>query len=71
MGEDVRQQGNTSRLVRGIPELVTYVSSFTTLLPGDAILTGTPAGVGPMADGDVVSVEIDGLGVLSNPVTSA
>jgi 5-carboxymethyl-2-hydroxymuconate delta-isomerase len=67
----VRQQGNTSRLVRGIPELVTYVSSFTTLLPGDVILTGTPAGVGPMADGDVVSVEIDGLGVLSNPVTSA
>ena len=71
VGEDVRQQGNTSRLVRGIPELVTYVSSFTTLLPGDVILTGTPAGVGPMADGDVVSVEIDGLGVLSNPVTAA
>ena len=42
-----------------------------TLLPGDVILTGTPAGVGPMADGDVVSIEIDGLGVLSNPVVGA
>lgn len=71
LGEDVRQRGNTSQLIRGIPELVTYISSFTTLLPGDVILTGTPAGVGPMADGDVVSVEIDGLGVLSNPVTTA
>ena len=67
----MRQQGNTSQLVRGIPELVTYISSFATLLPGDVILTGTPAGVGPMADGDVVSVEVDGLGVLSNPVTAA
>ena len=71
VGEEVRQQGNTSQLVRGIPELVTYISSFATLLPGDVILTGTPAGVGPMVDGDVVSVEIDGLGVLSNPVTAA
>ena len=71
VGEDVRQRGNTSQMLRGIPELVTYISSFATLLPGDVILTGTPAGVGPMVDGDVVSVEIDGLGVLSNPVTAA
>ena len=71
LGDEVLQRGNTAQMVRGISDLVTYISSFTTLLPGDVILTGTPAGVGPMADGDVVSVEIDGLGVLSNPVTSA
>ena len=58
-------------MVRGIVELVSYISSFTTLLPGDLILTGTPAGVGAMEPGDTVSVEIDGLGVLSNPVADA
>ncbi|MHA6511507.1 fumarylacetoacetate hydrolase family protein [Tessaracoccus sp. Z1128] len=71
LGDEVRQQGSTSQMVRGIVELVTYISSFTTLLPGDLILTGTPAGVGSMVPGDVVSVEIDGLGVLSNPVADA
>ena len=71
LGEQVRQQGNTSQLVRGIAELVVHISATMTLLPGDVILTGTPAGVGPMADGDVVSIEIDGLGVLSNPVVGA
>lgn len=68
LGDELRQQANTSQMVHGIPELVADISAFTTLLPGDVILTGTPAGVGPMADGDVVSIEIDGLGVLSNPV---
>ncbi len=71
LGDDVRQSGNTSQMVRGITELVTTISAFTTLLPGDVILTGTPAGVGAMADGDTVTVEIDGLGSLSNPVASA
>lgn len=71
LGEEIRQSGNTSQMVRGIAELVVHVSSFTTLLPGDVILTGTPAGVGAMADGDVVTVEIDGLGALSNPVAGA
>lgn len=71
LGDEVRQSGNTSQMVRGIAELVEFISSFTTLLPGDVILTGTPAGVGAMADGDVVHVEIDGLGTLSNPVAAS
>jgi 2-keto-4-pentenoate hydratase/2-oxohepta-3-ene-1,7-dioic acid hydratase in catechol pathway len=47
---------------------VAYISSYTTLLPGDVILTGTPSGVGPMLPGQVVSIEIEGIGTLSNPV---
>ena len=50
--------------------LVAYVSRMMTLLPGDIILTGTPAGVGPLAAGDVVEVEIEGVGVLRNRVAS-
>ena len=45
-----------------------YISSYTTLLPGDVILTGTPAGVGPMLPGTEVSIEIEGIGTLTNPV---
>lgn len=71
LNDEVRQQGSTSQMVRGIAELVSYISSFTTLLPGDLILTGTPAGVGAMEPGDRVTVEIDGLGALSNPVADA
>jgi len=48
--------------------LVAYISSVMTLLPGDVILTGTPAGVSPLEPGDVVEIEIEGLGVLRNPV---
>ncbi|MCC2593150.1 fumarylacetoacetate hydrolase family protein [Tessaracoccus sp. OS52] len=70
LNDEVRQQGNTSQMVRGITELVTFITSFTTLLPGDVILTGTPAGVGVMADGDVVHIDIDGFGTLSNPVAA-
>lgn len=69
LNDDVRQDGSTSQMVRGIAELVSFISGFTTLLPGDVILTGTPAGVGSMADGDTVHVSIDGLGTLSNPVS--
>jgi 2-keto-4-pentenoate hydratase/2-oxohepta-3-ene-1,7-dioic acid hydratase in catechol pathway len=57
-------------LLRGIPELIAYVSAFMTLLPGDVILTGTPAGVGPIEVGDSVTVEIEGIGVLANRVVS-
>lgn len=71
LGDEVRQSGSTSEMVRGIAELVSYISAFTTLLPGDVILTGTPAGVGAMEPGDVVHVEIEGLGTLSNPVADA
>ncbi|MCW2810171.1 MAG: fumarylacetoacetate hydrolase family protein [Friedmanniella sp.] len=68
---ELRQDGNTRDLVRSIPDLVAYISSFTTLLPGDVILTGTPAGVGPMLVGQEVSIEIEGIGTLLNPVASA
>jgi 2-keto-4-pentenoate hydratase/2-oxohepta-3-ene-1,7-dioic acid hydratase in catechol pathway len=63
-----RQDGNTKDMVFTIPELVAYISSYTTLLPGDVILTGTPSGVGPMVPGQVVSIEIEGIGTLTNPV---
>ncbi|MFP5335275.1 MAG: fumarylacetoacetate hydrolase family protein [Actinomycetes bacterium] len=62
------QDGRTSALVFDVAELVSYVSAAFTLLPGDVILTGTPAGVGPLAPGQRVEVEVEGIGVLSNPV---
>ncbi len=65
----VRQMTSTHDMLFSAAQLVAFVSSVMTLLPGDVLLTGTPAGAGPLADGDVVEVEIDGLGVLRNPVT--
>jgi 2-keto-4-pentenoate hydratase/2-oxohepta-3-ene-1,7-dioic acid hydratase in catechol pathway len=65
---ELRQDGNTKDLIFTIPELVAYISSYTTLLPGDVILTGTPSGVGPMLPGQVVSIDIEGVGNLTNPV---
>ena len=65
---EVRQAGQTSDMVFGVATLIEYVTTFMTLLPGDVILTGTPEGVGPLAAGDVVEVEVDGIGTLSNPV---
>ncbi|PID54142.1 MAG: 2-hydroxyhepta-2,4-diene-1,7-dioate isomerase [Micrococcales bacterium] len=64
----LHQDGNTRDLVFGIEDLVEYVSAAFTLLPGDVILTGTPAGVGPIEDGQVVEVEIEGIGALRNRV---
>ena len=66
-GEE-RQHGSTAQMVRPITDLVVYISSFTTLLPGDVILTGTPEGVGPLLPGQTVEVEIDGIGTLTNSV---
>jgi len=66
-----RQDSTTANMVHGIAELVSFVSSFATLLPGDVILTGTPEGVGRIVPGDVVTIEIDGIGSLSNPVVAA
>ncbi len=63
-----RQHGSTSLMLRDITELVVYISSFTTLLPGDVILTGTPAGVGELLPGHEVSVTVDGIGTLTNQV---
>ncbi|WP_427891060.1 fumarylacetoacetate hydrolase family protein [Kribbella sp. GL6] len=63
-----RQDGRTSQFIFDIPEVLAYITSFTTLLPGDVVLTGTPAGVGPMLPGDEVSVSIEGIGTLTNKV---
>jgi 2-keto-4-pentenoate hydratase/2-oxohepta-3-ene-1,7-dioic acid hydratase in catechol pathway len=65
---DVRQSARTSQMAFGPAVLVQFVSRVMTLLPGDVILTGTPAGVGPLHVGDRVEVEIEGLGVLTNEV---
>jgi 2-keto-4-pentenoate hydratase/2-oxohepta-3-ene-1,7-dioic acid hydratase in catechol pathway len=64
----VRQQGHTRDLIHGIADLVEFLSSVMTLLPGDLILTGTPAGVGPIAAGDEVTCAVSGVGRLTNPV---
>jgi 2-keto-4-pentenoate hydratase/2-oxohepta-3-ene-1,7-dioic acid hydratase in catechol pathway len=64
------QDGRTSDLVHKVTELVVHVSAAFTLLPGDVILTGTPAGVGPLAAGNRVEVEVEGIGTLSNPVVT-
>ncbi|TDE32229.1 fumarylacetoacetate hydrolase family protein [Actinomadura sp. 6K520] len=65
---EVRQDSRTSHLLHDVPALVEYVSQVMTLLPGDVILTGTPAGVGPLDIGDEVTVTIDGVGSLTNRV---
>ena len=65
----VRQQSGTDQLIFDAGYLVWFVSRVMTLLPGDIISTGTPAGIGPLAAGDVVEREVEGVGVLRNPVT--
>lgn len=65
---ETRQSGRTSQMVFDVAYLVSYVSEVFTLLPGDVILTGTPAGVGPLNHRDVVEVGIEEIGVLRNPV---
>lgn len=64
----LRQMASTREMIFSIPQLVAYISSVMTLLPGDVILTGTPAGVNTLAPGDEVEISIDGLGTLKNPV---
>src|SRR5215510_82699 len=70
VNEEVRQLGRTKDMVFDPATLVSYVSHVMTLLPGDVILTGTPSGVGPLTEGDLVTVSIDGLGTLANRVSS-
>jgi 2-keto-4-pentenoate hydratase/2-oxohepta-3-ene-1,7-dioic acid hydratase in catechol pathway len=67
---DVKQDGRTSQIVHRVPALISYITACMTLLPGDVVLTGTPAGVGPMEVGDEVSVEIERIGRLTNPVVA-
>ncbi|MCK8610180.1 fumarylacetoacetate hydrolase family protein [Agromyces sp. C10] len=66
-----RQEARLADMVHSIPAIIAYASNVFTLLPGDVILTGTPAGVGPITTGDTVEVSISGLGSLANPVRSA
>ena len=64
---EIVQDGHTSDMVHGVAELISHASKAFTLLPGDVILTGTPAGVGPVEVGQRVDVEIGDIGLLSNP----
>ena len=67
---EVKQHTNTDDLIFSVAQLIAYISEAITLLPGDAIMTGTPSGVGPVQPGDVVEIEISGVGVLRNPVVA-
>jgi len=65
----VRQSSSTRELIFPIPLLVAVISSIMTLLPGDIISTGTPSGIGPLNAGDQVTIRVQGVGELTNPVT--
>ena len=65
---EVRQHARTRELLWDVPSLIEYISSVMTLLPGDVLLTGTPEGVGPLTDGDEVSVTVESIGTLTNKV---
>jgi 2-keto-4-pentenoate hydratase/2-oxohepta-3-ene-1,7-dioic acid hydratase in catechol pathway len=67
----VRQDSRTSLLLHNVPTLISYVSQVMTLLPGDVILTGTPAGIGPLEVDDEVEVTIESIGTLTNRVVAA
>jgi 2-keto-4-pentenoate hydratase/2-oxohepta-3-ene-1,7-dioic acid hydratase in catechol pathway len=68
---EVRQRACISQMVFSPSELIAYASTIMTLEPGDAIMTGTPEGVGPLAAGDVVDVQVEGVGILRSPVRSS
>jgi 2-keto-4-pentenoate hydratase/2-oxohepta-3-ene-1,7-dioic acid hydratase in catechol pathway len=65
---EVKQKSNTADLVFSVSTLVSYISQAITLRPGDVIITGTPQGIGPMLPGDLVEIEIEGIGILRNLV---
>lgn len=65
---ELRQMASTREMIFSIPQLITYITSIMTLEPGDLILTGTPAGIGPLAGGDEIEISIEGIGVLRNRV---
>src|SRR5690606_3513244 len=68
VGDELRQEANTADLVLDIPGMIEMASAVMTLHPGDIIATGTPAGVGPVRDGDVIHIHIDRVGEMSVPV---
>jgi len=65
---EMRQMASSREMVFTIPQLIAYISSVMTLQPGDVILTGTPAGISPLEEGDTVEVSVEGIGELRNPV---
>uniref|UniRef100_A0A7C3V606 FAA hydrolase family protein n=1 Tax=Desulfobacca acetoxidans TaxID=60893 RepID=A0A7C3V606_9BACT len=67
---ELRQHASTSTMVFGVRRLIAFISQVMTLLPGDVIATGTPAGIGPMRPGDVVEVRVEGIGALRNLVVA-
>lgn len=69
--DEARQKGRTSALAFPVAHVIRYISQAMTLEPGDLIATGTPAGVGPLFDGDVCEVEVEGVGILRNTVRAA
>jgi 2-keto-4-pentenoate hydratase/2-oxohepta-3-ene-1,7-dioic acid hydratase in catechol pathway len=68
---EVKQSSNTEHLIFDVPTLIAFISGVMTLLPGDVIMTGTPAGVGPLRPGDRIEVEVEGVGTLANEVAAA
>lgn len=68
---ELRQRARTADMIFAVPEALAFISSIMTLLPGDLVAMGTPAGVGPLEPGDEVEVRIDGIGRLRNPVVAA
>jgi 2-keto-4-pentenoate hydratase/2-oxohepta-3-ene-1,7-dioic acid hydratase in catechol pathway len=68
LDDEVKQDGHTSDMVHSVAAQIEFISAIMTLLPGDIILTGTPAGVGQMVAGQTVSVTVEGIGTLTNPV---
>jgi 2-keto-4-pentenoate hydratase/2-oxohepta-3-ene-1,7-dioic acid hydratase in catechol pathway len=70
VNDELRQMGSTRDMVFSVRNLIAYASSIMTLEPGDVLLTGTPAGIGPLQPGDIVEVTVEGLGTLTNPVAA-
>jgi len=66
---DVKQEGDLNQMIWKVPEMISYLSDYFTLAAGDVILSGTPAGVGPVTKGDVMELSIEGLGSMTVPVT--
>ena len=67
----VKQDSNSNQMIKSVPEIIEWVSQAFTLLPGDVISTGSPAGTAQMVPGDEIEIEIPGLGSLKNPVVKA
>ncbi|MDP6935557.1 MAG: fumarylacetoacetate hydrolase family protein [Myxococcota bacterium] len=71
VNDELRQDGRTSEMIFGVAELLSFISGIMTLFPGDLVSTGTPAGVGPLREGDRVRVQVEDIGDLENPVRNS